>query len=607
MSGQGKEIEGKLPDKPGVDKPVKSDKEKVEIKEHKPEAKELKPEFKEHKNEAKELKNEAKELKPEFKEHKNEHKEFKIELKEHIKPELEKPFRENIKELVEGGQKFAEGDPIQQVPTGSLQGASSAKFFDSGPGIKVPLKDLMDQQGASPQAAFKLKDFTDKPHKDIEKFHKDLDKTHKDFDKTHKDKDFEKLIFEGGGKQISEGVDPFQLGSPQLQAAGAAAAIKQTDKIIEKNLLKPEGKIEIKDHKNENKEFKVEKIEHKIELKEHKSEIKELKGEKDFKIEQKEHGKPEFDNVFTNQKQVFEGGPKLAEGGDPFGQNVGLQAASLPVGAKHAEKVGHEKALVKDKIEIKDFKIEVKEHKNEFKDHKDEKQEFKVELKDAKLEFEKPIPENPKQLVEGGPQLPGGGGDPVKPGTPAPGLQGTSEPKDDSKKQRAAAQGSGGAQAGGSGASAAQKFPKLELEKHDKFPKIEFEKHPKLEIEKAKFEGEKIKFEGEKIKFEKEKELIFDKGKNEFEKILQEGPKTIAEGPGPVIPNQPDPVTRLAQLEAAVAQLSTFIPQHLRPDLGGGALINEPDHKSEQKTEAKSEQKAESKSDSKPDPKRKRG
>jgi len=161
-------IEGKVPDKQPVDKPVKSDKEKVEIKENKPEAKETKVEFKEHKNEAKDLKNEAKEHKSEakehvkdfkekndFKEHKDENKEFKIELKEHSKSEFEKPFRENVKDLVEGGQKFAEGG------------------------------------------------------------------------------------------------DPFGVGPQELQAA---TAIKHTDKIIEKNNLKPEGKIEIKDHKNENKD-----------------------------------------------------------------------------------------------------------------------------------------------------------------------------------------------------------------------------------------------------------------------------------------------------------------------------------------------------------------
>ena len=558
-----------------------------------------------------------------------------------------------------------------------------------------------------------------------------------------------------GGQKFAEGGDPFGVGPQGLQAA---TAIKHTDKIIEKNNLKPEGKIEIKDHKNENKELRsaasrqprpsarrysglimhpgsafcrgcgsrCEKIENKIEnkdkveLKDHKSEIKELKGEKDFKIEQKEHGKPEFDK-FIDQKQVFEGGPKLADAGNPFQQpgGGGLQAASGPAAAiKPTDKLSDKtfgKQEGKDKLEFKDqknepkeFKIEQKDHKNEFKDHKNEFKEHvkeKFELKEhaktefektirenvkdvvenvpkfaeggdpfqvnqgvlglqaatapvnalkikenikseiekikrekeiekikpekehikeiekikpekefakdftkdflidkGKVEFEKLFPENPKQLVEGGPKL-AEGGDPVRPGTPAPGLQGASEPAGGGASTQAAASPAAGA--------AAAKFPKLEFEKHDKFPKIEFEKHPKLEIEKIKFEGEKVKFEGEKIKFEKEKEFIFDKPKPEFEKILQEGPKVIAEGPGPVIPNLPDPASRIAQLEAAVAQLSTFITQGMRPDLGAGALTNEPDQKPAQPAEGKpapkAEQKPESKSKSKSDPKGKRG
>ncbi|MEJ0076940.1 MAG: hypothetical protein WDO17_16145 [Alphaproteobacteria bacterium] len=726
-------IEGKTPDKPGVEKPVKSDKEKIEIKENKPEAKETKVEFKEHKNEAKDLKNEAKEHKSEAKEHikdfkekndakehKIENKELKIELKDH-KSEFEKPFRENVKDLVEG-QKFAEaGDPIQTgIAAGGLQGANAPSAALK---IADKIKDFIDKriekfhkdfdkthkdfdkthkdkdfeklifegggkqiveggdpfqvaqqglQGASAPAALKhidkFKDLVDKTHKDfdkthkdfdkthkdkdfeklifegggkqvveggdpfqvaqqglqgasapaalkhidkfkdlVDKTHKDFDKTHKDVDKTHKDKDFEKLIFEGGGKQIVEGGDPFQIAQQGLQGASAPAALKQVDKLIDKNNnLKPEGKIEFKDHKNENKEFKVEKLEGKdgkIEHKDHKTEIKELKGEKDFKIENKEHGKIE---IIENQKLVFEGGGKINEGGDPFqiGQavNPALQAVSVPVGLKHADKVGREKIAIKDKIEIKDFKIELKEHKNEFKDQKNEKQEFKVEVKDFKSEFEKLFPENPKQLVEGGPKL-AEGGDPVRPGTPAPGLQGASEPTGDSKKEDGKKEGGAGTQAAAGAAAAA------------KFPKLEFEKHPKFEIEKLKFEGEKIKFEGEKIKFENEKtkfekEFLVDKQKNEFEKIFQESPKTIAEGPGPVIPNQPDPASRIAQLEAAVAQFSTFIPQHLRPDLGSGALTNEPDQKPAQpaaaKPDTKSEKKPEAKSEPKSDPKGKK-
>jgi hypothetical protein len=616
-------LDHKNPDKQPVDKPVKSDKEKVEFKEQKNEAKELKIEFKEHKNESKEhSKIEIKELskdKFEIKEHKPEAKELKIETKEHTKVEIEKPLLDNQKQVFEGSGKISEGgDPFQvgQVANPGLQAASA--------GLKI---------------TDKFKDFIDKAHKDVDKVHKDFDKTHKDFDKTHKDKDIEKLVFEGGGKQIaegggkiSEGGDPFQIGSQHLQAAGAAAAIKHIEKVMpDKNQMKNEGKIEIKDHKNENKEFKNEKIEgkdkleikdHKPELKDHKPELKELKGEKDGKVEQKEHGKIE---IVENQKQIFEGGGKINEGGDPFriGQvvNPGLQAAGAsPSAHKVKETIKSEIEKFKPEKEFDKIKWE-KEHIKEIEKIKPEKEFDKHwQLDKHKVEFEKIVPENPKQLVDGGPKL-ADGGDPFKQGGAGPqALQDASaDAKKDEKKEgggepSSSGQGGGTQPAGSAGAAA--KFPKFEFEKHDKFPKFEFEKHdkfPKVEFEKhPKLEIEKIKFEGEKIKFEKEKEIIFDKPKPEFEKILQEGPKTIAEG-GPGFPNQPDPVSRIAQLEAAVAQLSTFIPQHLRPDLGAGALTNEPDHKPGQKAEANSEQKAETKSEkaeskpeSKPDPKNKK-
>jgi len=605
-------LDHKNPDKQPVDKPVKSDKEKVEFKEQKNEAKELKIEFKEHsKIEIKELSKD----KFEIKEHKPEAKELKIETKEHTKVEIEKPLLDNQKQVFEGGGKISEGgDPFQigQVANPGLQAASaSLKITD------------------------KIKDFIDKPH--IEKFHKD-------FDKTHKDKDIEKLVFEGGGKQIaegggkiSEGGDPFQIGAQGLQAAGAAAAIKHTDKIVDKNPLtdKINIKSEFKDHKIENKEFKVEKFEtkdtkfeikeQKPELKDGKNELKELKGEKDGKVEQKEHGKIE---IVENQKQIFEGGGKINEGGDPFqiGQavNPGLQAAGVSASAlKVKESIKSEIEKFKREKEFDKIKWE-KEHIKEIEKIKPEKEfEKQLQFDKQKVEFEKIFPENPKQLVEGGPKL-AEGGDPAQRVNPAAGVQAAGAPQDQSKKEGGAPAQGGGTQAAGAaaGGSTAAKFPKVELEKHDKFPKFEFEKHdkphkveaekhPKHEIEKIKFEGEKVKFEGEKIKFEKEKEFIFDKPKNEFEKIFQEGPKTIAEG-GPGFPNQPDPVSRIAQLEAAVAQLSTFIPANLRPDLGGGALTNEPDQQPEQKAEAKAQakadtksEKAESKSESKPDPKKK--
>ena len=57
-------------------------------------------------------------------------------------------------------------------------------------------------------------------------------------------------------------------------------------------------------------------------------------------------------------------------------------------------------------------------------------------------------------------------------------------------------------------------------------------------------------------------------------------PKTPVEG-GPALPGGPVEGggfdARMAQLEAVVSQLSTFITADLRPDLARGALTNEND------------------------------
>jgi hypothetical protein len=577
----------KNPDKQPPDKPVKSDKEKIEFKEQKHESKELKIELKDHKNETKEhTKIEIKELskdKVEIKEHKPESKEFKIETKEHTKVEFEKPpvlenqkqiFEGGGKQIAEGGGKLAEGgDPFQQnFGAQGLQGATASaqiKHTD-----KIVEKNVFKEH-KNENKEFKVEKFENKNENKIEfKEHKNEFKDIKNENKEFKieQKEHGKSEFDVNVPKFFEGGDPFQVNTPVaqgLQGASAPAQIKHFDKIVEKHVEKihPDKNL----HKDL-KDFTKEGIPDKIPF-----------------------DKPHPDKqIFEGpNKQIVEGGGKFAEGGDPFQVNVAAgqtQGASAPAASAHKVNIKSELEKIKPEKEFKEIeKIKPeKEHVEKFKPEKEFSKD--LHLDKHKVEFEKIFPENPKLLVEGS-QNPGLGGDPFKVGSPVAqgGVQGASaEP-----------------QAGASASTT--KFPKVEFEKQDKFPKVEFEKHDKahkVEFEKhPKHEIEKIKFEGEKVKFEKE--LVFDKHKDQFEKIFQEGPKTLVEG-GPGFPNQPDPETRISQLEAAVAQLSTFITQGMRPDLGAGALTNEPDQRPAPQSDAKPEPKPEPKADPKPEPKPKK-
>jgi hypothetical protein len=145
-------------------------------------------------------------------------------------------------------------------------------------------------------------------------------------------KELEKQVFEKGGKEIAEQVDPGDIFTlPTTRSAGlgmeadlsaaAAPKPKETDKAIEK--IKPEKehlekvqkdiekiKPEKEFSKHEIKEFKHEKIEHK-ELKIEKHEIKEFKHEK----------------LEIAEKLVFENDPKgIAE--NPQGGFPGVDPAT---------------------------------------------------------------------------------------------------------------------------------------------------------------------------------------------------------------------------------------------------------------------------------------
>lgn len=332
----------------------------------------------------------------------------------------------------------------------------------------------------------------------------------------------------------------------------------------EKNEKLEKEKHEKPEHKEQKPEFK----EHKPEFKEHKPEFKE------HKPEFKEH-KPEFEKPFQeDQKIAQEGFPGPVQPSDMFLPAAGAAGASSTgagsVGkaleAKSPFKEKFEKIEKREKIEKpekiekieknekqekeKREKPEFKEHKPEFKEHKPEWKEI---AKEHKPEFEKVFRESPKELVEGG--LPGQGGfqGPIETGGPA------------------FAPAAGAASTGVTAAKIIEKpFKEFVKEKPEKFEKLEklekhekFEKHEKLEKDKH-----------EKLEF---KEHV----KSEFEKPIQEvDPKGIAENlPGTPGQIGPDPTLnqRLANLEAAVSQLTHFIPKNLRPDLSQGALSQEPD------------------------------
>jgi hypothetical protein len=112
------------------------------------------------------------------------------------------------------------------------------------------------------------------------------------------------------------------------------------------------------------------------------------------------------------------------------------------------------------------------------------------------------------------------------------------------------------------------------------------QKPEQKELKDHKPEHKELKDQKPEQKEIKEYKIESKEGKSEFEKGIPEGniPKSF-EG-GPELPTQPPGTTlpggleeRIAQLEAAVGQLTAFISGELRPDLSGGALSQEPDIK----------------------------
>ena len=123
----------------------------------------------------------------------------------------------------------------------------------------------------------------------------------------------------------------------------------------------------------------------------------------------------------------------------------------------------------------------------------------------------------------------------------------------------------------------------LKDRKAEKFEKVEKrEKVEKLEIKERKLEKLEIK---ERIKDHKPEKFEIE-GKFRISDIDPKPPREGGDPFQPIDPGRP-PISgpagpggleeRLSQLEAMVGQLTTFISGEQRPDLGGGALLHEPD------------------------------
>ncbi|MFT7774570.1 hypothetical protein [Roseateles sp.] len=240
------------------------------------------------------------------------------------------------------------------------------------------------------------------------------------------------------------------------------------------------------------------------------------------------------------------------------------------------------KALIKDFKDHKHEKVEVKEHKIEKLEHK----ELKIEkLEHKELKFEKRVPELPpgKIIVEG-PTFPTQPGDPAFPGLP----------------------GQPGAGMQGALAGAAPKLTDKPLEKikpeikdfkqeskdhkdskdHKEIKEHKDHKDAKDNPDHKQFKDAKDHKDQKEHKELKDHHKEFKIEKLEFEKppaTENIDPKLLVET-GPQLPPGIDPAgpgggleQRMAQLEAIVASLSTFISPELRPDLGSGALTNEQD------------------------------
>ena len=287
--------------------------------------------------------------------------------------------------------------------------------------------------------------------------------------------------------------------------------------------------------------------------------------------------------------------------GSSDGHGIANQIANVLSALNVSMCTGPTKSLLKDskdthkeieKIPTKDFKVEKLEIKEieknpskEAKDHKVEKLEIKEieknplkEIKDTKnhkleiKEFDKPFGDHGpgKGPVEGPGKLSDGPGFPQLPG--APNIGGGQAKVVDKLKDFKEIDN-----------KLSKDFKEKDKEKNEgkeskdhKEGKDSKEGKDHKESKDHKEQKEHTKHEGKDHKFELKEidhKLIFE----------QFDPKTLAEGGPPVFPGQPveggDMCQRMAQLEAAVAALSTFITADLRPDLGAGALTNEADKK----------------------------
>ncbi len=118
------------------------------------------------------------------------------------------------------------------------------------------------------------------------------------------------------------------------------------------------------------------------------------------------------------------------------------------------------------------------------------------------------------------------------------------------------------------------KREKIEIkEKPEKREKIE--KFENKEIKREKVENKELKDEKEFLKREKPEKLEFEKDVREVKPKENEGGEVWRE---PDWQQGADVTGRLNALETAVSQLSHFIGEQLRPDLGQGALSDEPDY-----------------------------
>ena len=253
-----------------------------------------------------------------------------------------------------------------------------------------------------------------------------------------------------------------------------------------------------------------------------------------------------------------------------------------------------------EKLETKDHKVEVKDHhkeieKNPIKEHKDIE---KAPVKDHK-DVEKPIAEHPgKGLVEGPPKLSDGPGIPHLPGQPGDGQAAKVADKLKDFKEISKEAGKDKHELKDVKDKEKNESKDFKDHKHEGKENKDGKDHKDQKEGKDHKEGKDNKDHKEhkeqkdhkehkdhKPEFKEHKPEIKDHKHElkEIEKTFEHfDPKGGAESGAPMVPGQPsfpgsDLDQRMAQLEAVVAQLSTFITADLRPDLGAGALTNETD------------------------------